>query len=100
MFKSDDMALYMDKLQKTTSLVEHKLGGSVTPEEYQRQSKLASFDEPKNPYRALNRNRGSESVYNKLRALWSPLVNIPEAKIREDDTFFELGELTFPFPVF
>lgn len=96
MFHSDDMALYMDKLQKTTNLVEHKLSGSITPSEYQRQSKSAFFDEPKNPYSAMKRNRGSESVYHKLRALWSPLVNVPETKIRDDDTFFELGEQTFP----
>ena len=91
-FQSDDLPLYMDKLQKATAIVDHKLGGSDTSPEYERPLKSVSFDEPKSPYGALNRNRGSESVLPKLRSLWSPLVNMPEKKIRDDDTFFELGE--------
>ncbi|KAL8831390.1 MAG: hypothetical protein Q9191_000893 [Dirinaria sp. TL-2023a] len=93
MFKSDDLSVYMDKLQRATELVEQKLGGPDTSPDYERPLKSASFDdEPKTHYGAMNRSRGSESILPKLRALWSPLVHMPEKKIRDDDTFFELGE--------
>ena len=99
MFKVKDLERYMDKLEKATEMklekvtemVDRKLGNLAATSEKQH-TETTSADESDEPYSAsAETSKSSGAVSGILRALWSPLLNIPASKIKGDDSFLELG---------
>lgn len=101
MFKVKDFERYMDKLEKATEMklekvtemVDRKLG-NIT--EATVMEKLlpgsTSADDSEEPYSASKeKTKSSGAVSGILRALWSPLLDVPDSKIKADDSFLELG---------
>ena len=101
MFKVKDFERYMDnlekatemKLEKVTEMVDRKLGNiSSTTVIEKDMLGSTSADDSEEPYIAsTEKSKSPGAVSGILRALWSPLLDIPDSKIKADDSFLELG---------
>ncbi|KAI4211729.1 MAG: hypothetical protein LQ351_005503 [Letrouitia transgressa] len=89
MFRSGHLARPTENTENRTDFVNRKLKNVSPPN-----GKEPEWQDPAafNEFGFLDGEAGpSETMSRMLRSLWSPLLDIPEAKIRSDDSFFVLG---------
>ncbi|KAL9614736.1 MAG: hypothetical protein Q9167_000805 [Letrouitia subvulpina] len=89
MFRSGHLARPADNTGDRTDFTDQKLKNVNPPN-----GKEPEWQDPAafNEFGFLDGEAGpSETMSRMLRSLWSPLLDIPEAKIRSDDSFFVLG---------
>lgn len=93
MFKVKELERYMEKLEKVTEMVDRKLENITSTKTIEPQLRdLTTSDESEEPYSASKeKTKSSGAVSGILKALWSPLLEVPDSKIKADDSFFELG---------
>lgn len=93
MFKVNELERYMEKLEKVTEMVDRKLENVSSMKNIEPQLReLTTSDESEDPYTASKeKTRSAAAVSGILKALWSPLLDVADSKIKADDSFFELG---------
>ncbi|KAG8530149.1 NRPS [Bacidia gigantensis] len=82
LFKNGDLVRYKPDAAQMTSMVTDKVEKLTSPKEI----------EPPAPSKAIEPvSAASQAVYKTLRSLWSTLLQMPEGKIHNGDSFLALG---------